>query len=116
MNPADLALMRKIDEPHLEHPLMGARLLRDPLARQGICIGRRRVRTLSIDIEVLVPRPGSKVYPYLTRKLAITRANQGWSTDATSMSMARGRSVKYERLYLKAYDSAARADVAAYLA
>jgi putative transposase len=33
---ADLALMRRIDELHLEHPFMGARMLRDQLHRQGI--------------------------------------------------------------------------------
>ena len=29
VSPADLALMRRIDELHLEHPFLGARLLRD---------------------------------------------------------------------------------------
>ena len=33
INPADLALMRRIDELHLEHPFMGARMLRDQLNR-----------------------------------------------------------------------------------
>ena len=33
VSPADLALMRRIDELHLEHPFMGARMLRDPLNR-----------------------------------------------------------------------------------
>ena len=28
VSPADLALMRRIDELHLEHPFMGARMLR----------------------------------------------------------------------------------------
>ena len=31
---ADLALMRRIDELHLEHPFMGARMLRDQLRRE----------------------------------------------------------------------------------
>ena len=39
VSPADLALMRRIDELHLEHPFMGARMLRDQLARQGIHVG-----------------------------------------------------------------------------
>ena len=33
---ADEALMRRIDELHLEHPFMGARMLRDQLHREGI--------------------------------------------------------------------------------
>ena len=48
VSPADLALMRRIDELHLEHPFMGARMLRDQLARQGIYAGRRHVRTLML--------------------------------------------------------------------
>ena len=32
---ADLALMRRIDELHLEHPFAGSRMLRDMLKRKG---------------------------------------------------------------------------------
>jgi len=42
----DLAIMRRLDELHLEHPFMGARMLRDMLNREGIAIGRRHVGTL----------------------------------------------------------------------
>ena len=99
VSPADLALMRKIDELHLEHPFMGARMLRDQLARQGICVGRRHIRTLMLGmgIEALAPQPGTskaapghKVYPYLLRKLAINCANQVWALDTTYIPMARG--------------------------
>ena len=31
----DLALMRRLDELHLEHPFMGARMRRDQLNREG---------------------------------------------------------------------------------
>ncbi len=31
----DLALMRRLDALHLEHPFMGARVLRDQLNRMG---------------------------------------------------------------------------------
>lgn len=99
VSPADLALMRKIDELHLEHPFMGARQLRDQLIRQGFQIGRRHVRTLMLrmGIEALAPQPGTskaapghKIYPYLLRKLAVTRANQVWALDTTYIAMARG--------------------------
>ena len=43
---ADLALMRIIDRLHLEHPFMGARMLRDQLTRRGFFIGRKHVATL----------------------------------------------------------------------
>ena len=99
VSPADLALMRRLDELHLEHPFMGARMLRDQLARQGIHAGRRHIRTLMLrmGIEALTPQPGTskrapghKVYPYLLRKLAITRTNQVWALDTTYIPMARG--------------------------
>jgi len=99
VSPADLALMRRIDELHLEHPFMGARMLRDQLNRQGIAVGRRHVRTLMLrmGIDALAPQPGTsratpghKVYPYLLRKLAITRSNQVWALDTTYVPMARG--------------------------
>ncbi|HEX9719399.1 MAG TPA: IS3 family transposase [Ramlibacter sp.] len=99
VSPGDLALMRKIDELHLEHPFMGARMLRDQLARQGIRAGRRHIGTLMLrmGIEALAPQPGTskaapghKIYPYLLRKLAIIRANQVWALDTTYIPMARG--------------------------
>ena len=68
----DLALMRRIDELHLKHPFMGARMLRDQLAREGIHVGRRHIGTLMsrMGMEGLPPQPGtskatpgSKIYP-----------------------------------------------------
>jgi len=45
VNVADLALMRCIDELHLEHPFMGARMLQDQLNRAGLAVGRKHVGT-----------------------------------------------------------------------
>jgi putative transposase len=99
VSPVDLTLMRKIDELHLQHPFMGARMLRDQLERQGIHVGRRHVRTLMLrmGIEALAPQPGTskatpghKIYPYLLRQLSITRANQVWALDTTYIAMAHG--------------------------
>jgi len=96
---ADLALMRRIDELHLEHPYMGARMLRRMLVRQGFKVGRRHVGTLMqrMGIEALCPQPGTskaapghKIYPYLLRRLAITQSNQVWALDTTYIPMARG--------------------------
>jgi putative transposase len=83
---ADLALMRKLDELHLEHPFMGSRMLRDQLDRQGIRVGRR----LAPQPGTSQAAPGHKIYPYLLRKLAIHRANQVWALDTTYIPMARG--------------------------
>jgi len=96
---ADLTLMRRIDELHLQHPFMGARMLRDQLAREGVQVGRRHLRTLMLrmGIEALAPQPGTskaapgnKIYPYLLRKLPIIRANQVWALDTTYIPMAKG--------------------------
>ena len=43
---ADLAIMRRIDELHLEFPFAGSRMLRDLLRQEGIEIGRQHVTTL----------------------------------------------------------------------
>jgi putative transposase len=96
---ADLALMRRIDELHLEHPFMGARMLRRQLQREGIAVGRRHIATLMqrMGIQALAPQPGTskrapghKIYPYLLRKLAVVRSNQVWALDTTYIPMARG--------------------------
>ncbi|MFN0040687.1 MAG: IS3 family transposase [Burkholderiales bacterium] len=99
VSPADQALMRRLDELHLEYPFMGARMLRDQLNRQGVHAGRRHIRSLMLrmGIEALAPQPGTsqaapghKIHPYLLRKLTINRANQVWALDTTYIPMARG--------------------------
>ena len=54
----DLALMRRIDELHLKHLFMGARMLRDQFAREGIHVGRRHIGTLMRRMGI-EPRNGS---------------------------------------------------------
>lgn len=96
---ADLALMRRIDELHLQHPFMGARMLRRALAQEGVQVARRHIGTLMqrMGIEALAPKPGTSkarpghtIYPYLLRNVAITRANQVWALDTTYIPMAHG--------------------------
>jgi putative transposase len=95
----DLALMRRIDELHLDYPFAGSRMLCGLLSGEGIRVGRRHVRTLMqrMGIEALYrrprttkPAPGHKIYPYLLRGLEITRPNQVWAMDITYIPMARG--------------------------
>ncbi len=97
--PADLALMRQLDELHLQHPYAGSRMFRDLLRLQGVRIGRKRVATLMrrMGLEALYrhprttqPHPGHRVFPYLLRDLAITRPNQVWAMDLTYLPMRRG--------------------------
>lgn len=96
---ADLAIMRRLDELHMDFPFAGSRMLRDLLAAEGVKVGRLHVSTLmkKMAIEAIYrrpntskPAPGHQVYPYLLRKLAVTRPNQVWATDITYIPMARG--------------------------
>jgi putative transposase len=96
---ADLALMRRIDELHLEYPFAGSRMLRGLLKAEGHEVGRLHISTLmkKMAIEALYrrpntskPTPGHKIYPYLLRNLTVTRPNQAWATDITYIPMARG--------------------------
>jgi len=96
---ADLALMRRIDELHLEYPFAGARMLRDLLRREGQKVGRRHVSTLMrrMQIHALYCKPTTSkrhpahaVYPYLLKGLRIERPNQVWAADITYIPMKRG--------------------------
>ena len=96
---ANCAIMRRMDRLHLQYPFAGSRMLRDLLNGEGIAIGRLHVATLMkrMGIEALYrkpntskPAPGHKIYPYLLRKLPVTRPNQAWAMDITYIPMARG--------------------------
>ena len=96
---SDLAIMRRLDELHLDYPFMGSRMLRDMLHREGVTVGRRHVATLmkTMGLEAVYrrpstskPAPGHKIYPYLLRNLAIDRPNQVWAMDISYIPMARG--------------------------
>src|SRR5690606_3159667 len=72
----DLAVMRRIDELHLEYPFAGSRMLQGLLNAEGHAVGRLHVRTLmkKMGIEAIYrrpntsrPAPGHKVYPYLLK-------------------------------------------------
>jgi putative transposase len=95
----ELAIMRRIDELHLDYPFAGSRMMRDLLRGEGIAIGRELVATMMrrMGIEALYRRPntskptdGHKIYPYLLRNLAVERPNQVWAMDITYIPMARG--------------------------
>jgi putative transposase len=99
VSPADLAIMRRIDELHLEFPFAGSRMLRDLLRQEGTTIGRLHVASLmkKMAIEAIYrrpntskPSPGHKIYPYLLRGLPIVRPNQVWASDISYIPMAKG--------------------------
>ena len=85
-----LALMRRIDELYLDHPFYGSRQMMRHLAREGVAVGRQRVRRLMrlLGLEAIYRKPRStvanpehRVYPYLLRGVPIERSNQAWCAD-----------------------------------
>jgi putative transposase len=95
----DLALMRRLDELHLDYPFAGARMLRSLLRREGVCVGRRHVAMLMKRMGIAAiyrrpntskPAPGHKIYAYLLRGVKIERPNHVWAMDITYIPMRRG--------------------------
>ena len=72
VSPEDLAIMRRLDELHLNYPFAGARMPGGILGREAVSIGRRRVARLMRRIGIAAlyrrpntskPAPGHRIYP-----------------------------------------------------
>ena len=96
---ATLELMRRIDELYLQYPFYGSRQMVRHLAREGVAVGRHRVRRLMrlLGLEAIyrkprtsVANPEHRVYPYLLRGLTIERPNQVWCADITYIPVQGG--------------------------
>ena len=90
---ADLALMRRIDELHLEYPFAGSRMMQGLLKQEGFSAGRLHVATLMKRMGIAAiyrrpntskPEPGHKIYPYLLRNVPILRPNQVWACPSSN--------------------------------
>jgi len=95
----ELEVLKRLDRIFTSHPVYGSRRLQATLLREGISIGRRRVRRLmrKLGLWAIRPKrntskraPGHKVYPYLLRGKTIDRANQVWAADITYIPMRQG--------------------------
>src|SRR5579875_1991861 len=171
VSPADLAIMRRIDELYLDYPFAGSRMLRDLLRGEGVASGRIRFGRWTSPTSRW--RAASSISPpwstgsaagSLAWRLSITmevefcleaveealakhgrpeifntdQGNQFTSADFTGLLLGQAiaismdgkgswrdnvfverlwRSVKYEEVYLRAYDSVgeARASIGRYL-
>ena len=98
-SPENLALMRHLDELFLKHPFYGSRQMARQLRREGVRVGRHRIRRLMrlMGLEAIyqaprtsAPHPAHRVYPYLLGRLAIDRPNQVWCADITYIPVRRG--------------------------
>lgn len=116
----DLALMRRIDELHLEHPFASSRLhVGTLMARAGIEAPYKKPNTSR-------KHPRHPIYPYLLRGVKSERAAQFTSLESTDTLRRHGiansmdgrgrwrdnvfverrsKSIKYEDVYLKAYET-----------
>jgi putative transposase len=87
---AELDLLNRLDRIFTEHPVYGSRRLRVALLREGISVGRRRIRRLMRKLGLSAvrpkrntskPHPDHRIYPYLLRDKTIDRPNQVWASD-----------------------------------
>jgi putative transposase len=95
----ELALLKRLDELFTENPMYGSRRLQVMLRREGVRVGRRRIRRLMRKLglwavtpkpDTSKPHPAHRIYAYLLRGLVIDRPNQVWATDITYIPMQRG--------------------------
>jgi putative transposase len=95
----NLVLMRRIDELFLKYPFYGSRQMTRQLQREGIAVGRHRVRRLMrlMGLEAIYqapktskPHPEHRIYPYLLKGLPITRPDHVWCADITYIPVVRG--------------------------
>lgn len=95
----NLALMRRIDALFLKYPFYGSRQMVRQLRREGLCVGRHRVRRLMrlMGLEAIyqapktsTPHPTHRIYPYLLKGMTINRPNQVWCADITYIPVQRG--------------------------
>jgi putative transposase len=95
----ELDLLNRLDRIFTEHPVYGSRRLQVTLLREGISVGRRRIRRLMRKLGLSAirpklstskPHPAHKIYPYLLRDRTIDQPNQVWASDITYIPLRRG--------------------------
>ena len=100
---AELELLKRLDRIFTDNPVYGSRRLQVALLRDGISVGRRRVRRLMRKLGLWAVRPKRntskrhpehKVYPYLLRGRTIDQPNQVWAADILPASRYRPNSLQ----------------------
>ena len=91
-SPANLQLMRWLEEQYTRTPFYGVRRMTAWLHTQGYAVHPKRVARLLrvLGVEAIYPKPrpsrstpGPRIYPYLRRGRSMRRVNHVWSTDIT---------------------------------
>ena len=92
----ELEIMKRIDKIYTHYPFYGYRKIDAELRKQGQIYNHKRILRLMqvMGIQALTPKrnlsKSSKdhlVFPYLLRKVSVTKTNQVWSTDITFIPM-----------------------------
>jgi len=98
-NPANLKLMRMMDEECLEHPTKGVLGMVDFLRDLGILIGPKRIRRLLRKMGIMAIYPkrnlskrglAKYIHSYKLRGLEVTHSNHVWCIDITYIPMKKG--------------------------
>ena len=99
VNAETLKLMHEIDRVFTKHPFFGSRQIAAYLPQSGFSAGRHRVRHLMniMGLQAIYKGPNTikkhpqhRIYPYLLRKLEITRPNQVRCSDITYIPVKNG--------------------------
>ena len=96
---ATIDLMHEIDRIFTKYPFFGSRQITAYLPQSGFSAGRHRVRRLMgiMGLQAIYKGPNTskkhpqhKIWPYLLRKLSITRPNHVWCSDITYIPVKNG--------------------------
>ncbi len=96
---ATIDLMHEIDRIFTKYPFCGSRQIAAYLPQSEFAAGRHRVRRLMgiMGLQAIYKGPNTskkhpqhRIYPYLLRKLPITRPNQVWCSDITYIPVKNG--------------------------
>ncbi|MHB8369948.1 MAG: IS3 family transposase, partial [Leptospirales bacterium] len=95
----EVVLRRRIDEIYTRWPFYGSRRITVELRRDGLDVGRDRVRSTmrEMGIEGIHPGPNlskrareHKIYPYLLRNITAQYPHHIWGIDITYIRMPHG--------------------------
>jgi putative transposase len=96
----DVDIMALLDKKYTDRPYYGVLRMTTYLQEDEHCvIGKDHVRTLLRRMGIMAlfptrnlsrPNPAHRIYPYLLKGVAVTRANQVWSIDITYIRLAHG--------------------------
>ena len=88
----EIDIKNAIDRIHFDEPAYGCRRIRKELERYGFYIGIKLTRRYMQEMGIIAFYPGpnlskrdlqARTYPYLLRRVSITRRNQVWGIDIT---------------------------------